>query len=357
MNDDLLGLLSRAFCGILAGILLIAVYFYGTHKKDNFRTRRGLRTILLLALGVISLFLALFFPDWLRHINGPTIAIGCLITYLSLVLLVIRKSTETAAETRIRNTHFVFKSVEITILVLGILFALYEASHAIEALKQNTQSNKLAGRGQLYQADNLLTSREYTESNGKLSSLYADADPKCKDAKEAQKYVSDLLSLVTTDSEVKEEKNVDDLYERMFGIKSFSRFDPSNARNENANFVELRRMSQHCIQILDLVHSAYDYCGEGVISEQEFETWAGYLADIGPHPVFLATVRNWELKPYMSRGFGRYLHYRIYQNAKPGTKLVVEQFYPDLARSDYGNDLPEYGIDLLDLITNKGIRK
>jgi hypothetical protein len=340
----------RAVIGVASLICLIAAHYFSPHEQTAAARTRRFFSLLLAAIGLL-LFAGSFLCSeaklsqifWARLLGKPLVLCVFGILYVAFLIPLFRRNTSSHKRTGAESIDFVFRAIEVSILVVGLIFAFHEASRAIEALKQNTESNMMVGRGQLYQSDTLLSQIESQESDGKLLTLYANAEPECANAKEAREYIADTLAVATSDPKIISSRNAEELYSKMYDLKSFAKFDPKNLKNESGDVIELRRISTHCVLILNTIHSAYDYCGEGVITPKEFRTWAGYFNDIGPHPVFLATIWNWEQERYMSKGFAKYVQHKLYTHATPGIKQVVKEFYPHMADENYGNTLPDYG--------------
>jgi hypothetical protein len=359
MKTEIADSMLRVVGLVVSFVLLIAAYYFRAESSST--SKRGLRafSFVLGLFGFLSVMISLFCPERLNlfvelRFWGRSAAVYMVaVLYSALVVLLLwwrtaRKNAHKEGplimeRQEVKHTEFVFRALEVSVLVVGLFFAFHEASRAIDALKQNTQSNKMSGRGQLYEADNRLSEAESQQSDGKLLTLYANSEPECTNEEQAKKYSEGLLTMATSDSSIIQAKDVEDLYAKIFYSKSFAKFDRENLRNESGDVVELRRMSAHCTRILDLLHAAYDYCGEKVIPEREFRTWAGYFNDIGPHPVFLATLWNWEQERYMSKGFAKYVHHKLYSDAPRGIQQVVKEFYPALADDRYGDNLPDYG--------------
>ena len=340
----------RAVVGVASLICLIAAHYFSPREQAAAVRKRGLFSLLLATIGSL-LFIASFScsEEKLSQVVGaqllgkPLVLWVFGILYVAFLIALLRRNISSHKRTGAESIDFVFRAIEVSILVVGLIFAFHEASRAIEALKQNTESNKMVGRGQLYQSDTLLAQIESQESDGKLLTLYANSEPECTNAKEVREYIADTLALATSDPEIIGSRDAKELYEKIYDLKSFAKFNPKNLKNESGDVIELRRISTHCVLILNTIHSAYDYCGEHVITPKEFRTWAGYFNDIGPHPVFLATIYNWEQERYMSKGFAKYMQHKLYTDAPPGIKQVVKEFYPHMADENYGDTLPDYG--------------
>jgi len=294
---------------------------------------------------VLGTFAALFFPPALwsavgadPHLLARRLGVICAAAsglFLVLTIGFLVRRQDLGREVRRQNAELLFKAAEIAVLVLGIAFAVHTARTAIKAVDKNTDSNLLAARAQIYEADNQITILEMGFTGNKLSSLYAGAFPEAATAEEARRYIRDLLGMVTSDKRILDCQNVDQLAEAIFGRGSFRPAD----QPEDPQVADLRKMMLHCTLLLNTLHGAFDNLGV-VLDYEEFNTWAGYFTDVGPHPVFLASIRAWETRSYMSREFALEVRKRFWVTADPATRRVVEAFYPDMTRPDFGSHLP-----------------
>ena len=217
------------------------------------------------------------------------------------------------------------KLVELLVLVAGVYFGL-------TGLSENTKSNLTASRGQLYAAEAIVSTREYDASSSSLQSLYAHPAGAITDPKE---YITMRLRAMSADEGVLQARNVSELYEAFGGLRAYT------GQTAAPGTVELRRAFIHLTSVFGVMHSALDYHNEGVLSSGELTGWFGYVSDIGPHPLLLATMWSWHESRYMSREFAREVRQRLLDDA-PRHRQVIEYFYPQMLAPDFLEPLNDY---------------
>lgn len=203
--------------------------------------------------------------------------------------------------------------------VVLLICALYVA---INALTESSRMNKMSYTGQLYANEQKWIERCAAMPHG--FSLFAIPSEKA----DTKSYIKQLLSLVPHNKRT-EFSSVADFYTYIWAVDGF------NARGKK----ELRQLYDIAENILYHIHTAFDYCEGGLISKNEYESWAALINDVGPHPLLLASIYNGHERKYISQKFARELQIRILSDAR-GT--IAEQFYPAIKDSKWADSLYDY---------------
>ncbi|ACB75813.1 hypothetical protein Oter_2531 [Opitutus terrae PB90-1] len=300
---------------------------------------------------------------WAPIVQYVVVPLAGIIYSLALWWLLSCQTTVSRKERR-ENAELTFKFAECTVLIVGVVFAVHAArtglaslqlsaesnrnaavsmrltansnQTAAAALMHSAASNRTAARAQLYEGDNAITQAEAIGSDTKLQAIYAMPNPHCATDEEARAYISRMLGMVTDDPMICGVHDAAELYERTFGHSSYT----GPTQPERSDIAQLRRMLLHCTLILNLLHSAHDDVPEGIIEYSEYETWAGYFNDIGPHPVLLETLWLWDKRKYMSKEFAHEVHDRLYVRGTDAEKRIIRLFLPELAIDTFGQELP-----------------
>lgn len=202
-------------------------------------------------------------------------------------------------------------------------------------LRENTTTNQVAVRDQLYATENGLFEEERSEG---LSALWALLPAEIESAE----YARTLLALVSSDSAVRRASAPEALFQAMMGAESFA----SPRRREATEPV--RRLFLFVQSNVYHVHNAFDYRQDGVIREAEWETWNGLIAEMNSHPVLLMTIWHGHTNRYFSRKFGLFLRESICSDARRGPAVqsrnceFAHQFYPEMFTESWPDRLPDY---------------
>jgi hypothetical protein len=81
--------------------------------------------------------------------------------------------------------------------------------------------------------------------------------------------------------------------------------------------------SSHMSDVFDLVHCAFDYRQDGILTAEEYETWAAFITDTGAHPVLVATFWNWLDQGYMSIDFFHDINARFQETDREKEEFPV----------------------------------
>lgn len=197
------------------------------------------------------------------------------------------------------------------------------------ALEQNSQAIRVGSRSQLYESEWLLNDREYRDDDVGLATIYAHPSPWIH---EPADYLRARLGLVTKNPDILSAPTVAALYERIWSYDAVADLSGDSAK--------LRKIYLHLEAVLSHMHAALDYKKDHVISEAEWETWRGYLTDVGPHPILLCVILNWRRNDYMSQDFSHELQGHLWESGSR-EEAFVKVFYQDLTKPDFVNG-PNY---------------
>src|SRR5258708_6547055 len=310
MNVEILKLLAPYASLVMALLCTLAAYVFDAEEDPeqttNFRFPRNFgaapksidtekpsrRASLIFYIGGIlsCAFTPYLFVLWRPGVTAPLsesfvvwgggVIFGVL--YFLLVGMFLASRQTRRRKERRENAEFAFKTIEAAVLVLGIAFAMHAASTALDSLSKNAENNRTAARAQLYTADNNITETERNEAGGKLSSIYANPKPECRTKEEARAYITTMLEIVTRDEKLLKSRTAAELYENVFGLKSFGWPE----QPERKDIADLRRMILHCTYILNMLHAGFDDVPH-IMDKSEYDTCPAYFNDIRPHPPLL----------------------------------------------------------------------
>ncbi len=358
MNHDVLALLAPLAAGFVAFLCGLAAYVFDAEENPELTMRFRLpgsqivapktqpqrrRTSLFFFLaGCVASGSApfLYFKSHPAAFSVPGVylnwggGIVCAAVYFFLIGLLLASRQTRGRNERRENVELAFKMIESVVLILGVAFAIHAAATAIESLNKNAENNRTLARAQLYEADNKISEEERRASATKLESLYANPHPVCKTDNEAKAYVEDALKMITSDPQIYRVGSARDLYWKAFGKDTFS--PPGTP--ERPDVAELRQMVLHCTLILNMLHAGFDDIGD-IMDREEYETWAGYFNDIGPHPILLATLWLWSERGYMSKEFAAEVHEKLFVQADESQKRVIRVFFTELSKPSFGDRL------------------
>jgi hypothetical protein len=195
------------------------------------------------------------------------------------------------------------------------------------AFREYQVQNRVAARAQLVATEQSLAEREIED--GLYSQLHADVPA----GTPPETYASRHLALLTADPELRAVPNAAKLHELIWSTGSWE------AKNR-AELQSLRKLHRHAETYLYHLQTAFDYRGDAIITDGEWETWAGMITDIGPHPVLLAALHHTHRHLYLSRDFAADLRRRL--TATPAQRAVVERFYPEMLSEEWLRGFPSY---------------
>ncbi|HYC55468.1 MAG TPA: hypothetical protein VEL28_11100 [Candidatus Binatia bacterium] len=209
-------------------------------------------------------------------------------------------------------------------------------------INENTRTNKVAIRGQLYQTEANLALEDATDDAQVLSTLWALVPPRIQ----RQEYARALLSLATTDETALKATNAASLYHSVFDAKVFS------SRTRRRRTAALRRMFLTVQTNFYHVHNAFDYKGDGILDPEEFLTWKGLLREMSAHPLLLAVIWQGHRNRYFSEKFAEFIQRELCPDAMPEDVVgrrafernrdFVRYYYPEMVESDWPKGLPDY---------------
>ena len=219
-----------------------------------------------------------------------------------------------------------------TVVMLGLVYA---------QLGENTKTNKVAIREQLYQSEAGLAAFEAGDEIESLATIWAMVPPTTT----GYEFGAALLGLVTEDPTALKAATAEDLYHSMFDAAVFADADRRKETHE------LRRLFLHAQTSFYQVHNAFDYQRDGIITAGEWTTWKNVIREMRAHPMLLAVIWNGHENRYYSRDFAAFLQEELCDNSIPDDvdpaaykrgKDFIGIFYSDMLNKDWPNTLPDY---------------
>ena len=118
-------------------------------------------------------------------------------------------------------------------------------------------------------------------------------------------------------------KDIPELYEKMFELDDFN----------NNNKQKLRAAYFAADAILDDIQIAFEAKYYNLIKKEDYETYTGYFAEIGEHPLFLCAIYWNHKNGYITKDFAKELVNKLL--ADPKRKRTIEVIYPDILKENW----------------------
>ena len=195
------------------------------------------------------------------------------------------------------------------------------------AFREYEVQNRVAARAQLMTTEQALSQRELDD--GLYAQLHVDLPAGTPPAN----YASGQLALLTADPELRNAPSAPALHELIWSTASWE-------TKNRAELEKLRKLHRHAAAHVYLLQTAFDYRSDRIISQGEWETWAGMTRDVGRHPVLLAVLHAAHRHQYLSREFAADLRQRLLDS--PSHRAVVERFYPEMLQPAWLQGFPSY---------------
>lgn len=199
------------------------------------------------------------------------------------------------------------------------------------AFKEYKATNRLTARSQLYATEQLIASRE--TGDAVYGNFYVDV-PNNLPPKD---YCRLLINILSGDDSLSEITTAQGLHDYIWSTDTWRMADTGKKKEQ---LQQLRKIYLHSETYLYHIHNAFDYKEEGIISDGEWDTWAGLISDIGANPIFLSAIHSAYEQGYMSKPFAEELKQRLIQD--PKQKEVIGFFYPKLLEQAWVNNFSTY---------------
>lgn len=223
----------------------------------------------------------------------------------------------------------------VTATIASLVFVYFQ-------LRENTNTNRVAIRTQLYQTEWSMSADENADGGQALSTIWALVPPNIR----REKYVATLLGLITEDQRSLQSKNAGELYHSMFDAATFA----DKTRRESTR--DLRRLFLYVQTNFYHVHSAYDYRKDSILAQGEWLTWKGLLRETHVHPMLLTVIWHGYQNRYFSRGYARFLQQELCADTTPTDVVDAEEvkrdcdfvryYYPEMMKHEWPDSLPDY---------------
>ncbi|MFH1061236.1 MAG: hypothetical protein V1797_21435 [Pseudomonadota bacterium] len=101
--------------------------------------------------------------------------------------------------------------------------------------------------------------------------------------------------------------------------------------------VELRKVFSLAQRILYLMVRAWSAKHEGLLDEDEYESWLTYIDIVGTHPLFLVAVYYWHDMGYLIPGLARDIRTRLLHGDKASFEEIefIKIVYPEMVADDW----------------------
>ena len=224
----------------------------------------------------------------------------------------------------------------------GFLVAFITLMCVYFQLKENTRTNRVAIRGQLYQTEAKAADDECGIDGRTLQSIWARVPHQVG----GEQFGRSLLQLITTNKDALNSKTASELFHNMFDARVFANRSSCNSTKD------IRRLFLHAQTNLYHVHNAFDYKRDGILGEQEWRTWKGLIREMGAHPVLLVAIWQGHKNRYFSRPFAKFLQEELCPDAIPQDiadrdsfkrdREFIQAFYPEMTKKHWPDVLPDY---------------
>jgi len=273
--------------------------------------------------------------------------------FRKLLTLVNARKRDSTEDTNLRNLEkwsYIASLANVFISIAGLLFIYLQIIESrkqfhgqlVETRKQletNNTTNKVSYRGQLYEQED--SYNHWAIENDELNGLWMSLP----DTLEAQNHVEFMLKALTADISINRSKNPKLFYNNLHNYKNFT----NEKRRKGSE--KLRRLYLYAQSYLYHVHNAYDYMVDSVLTPGEFDTWSGFIRQIGCNLIFLTAIWDGYEHDYMSRDYAVHIQKKLLDTAGVKGKAlkevlynrkVVAGFYPEILDTNWSKKLPAY---------------
>lgn len=201
-------------------------------------------------------------------------------------------------------------------LVLITAIGVYAGLSALDEYKR---ANMIAAYARISQLDRDV----YTMgmNNDKFDSLFAFT-PIATTPDEVKNNSMKLLSL-SVDSRIRDQipriNSIEELFNILYSCEEY---------DNSAYKTELRNAFMHADLMFYTVAEAHSVFKAGLMTKEDYKTWAAYVTDVGAHPLFLLSVYNAYEGGYIDADFAYELREILIKNQK--TSIVIETLYPEM---------------------------
>jgi len=201
--------------------------------------------------------------------------------------------------------------VGVLVLITTLLLVYFQ-------LRENTKTNRVSIRTQLYQTEANMAANEAGDSDSALNTIWALVPHSIR----REEYGTVLLQLVTNDKTALEARNAAELYHSMFDAAVFA------DESRRAATRTLRRLFLHSQTSFYHIHNAFDYKRDGILSDSEWRTWNGLIREMNAHPMLLAVIWQGYQNRYFSRKYARFLQAELCSETIPTGVADSEVYNP-----------------------------
>jgi hypothetical protein len=134
----------------------------------------------------------------------------------------------------------------------------------------------------------------------------------------ADRILALFLNKEHIDNKLLQWNNIPELFNRLFEYSNFNNSDKQKLRE--AYFI--------AENILYLLLNAYESKNLSILSDQDYETYIGYIAEIGHNPLFLCAIYCGHKYGFITKLFS--LELKTHLLKKKETKVIIKDIYKDL---------------------------
>lgn len=203
--------------------------------------------------------------------------------------------------------------------------AVIAAYIAVKAFDEYAATNRLAARVQLRHTEHIINEREFGDPD--CATFFVDVP----DGTPPAEHCRILIMLLTKDPDIVNVTSARQLYDMIWNTAASVSKDPKEIHR-------LRKAYLHAELYLYHLHEAYDYREEEIISDEEWETWAGVTEKVVKHPLMLVALIVAHENGFLTRRFAKELVDRIQHS--PSAAPVVRYFYAEMLDPDWLKAFP-----------------
>ena len=196
----------------------------------------------------------------------------------------------------------------------------------LEALSIYENANRVQAQNAFYMLD-----REIYDSAKEKAILEPFWAQTSINVSPRERAIKRLELLSSKEFSKKEWKTIPDLYCLLYGENSF----------EDKNLDRLRECVGLAERILYLLYAVGDSKRSGIVTDEDYETWLGYLGEIGDHPLFLVAIYNGHFFGYLDGEYCQYLKDKM--NTIDWVRGTISEIYPQMNMNGWAQCSGEMG--------------
>lgn len=216
----------------------------------------------------------------------------------------------------IEKVKIFFEIFTVFIFLGTLIIGWFGYGIAKKAFEEYKQLNRIEAEAALINMDYVLNKELIDKPY--LQSLYAIPPVEMSAEKKAQFLVNICLDSNSKQKSLIVWKDIPDLYNKLWEGRDF----------HNKHKYRLRKLYNYSENILSLIMNAYSAYEERIIRKESWNTFAGYLRDVGANPIFLCAIYGFCKQGYCDNKSAEIIRRIILE--KPENREIVSVIYKDM---------------------------